>query len=149
MTPTARLAARVLVVDHDGCVLLFRGFDPARPEAGEWWITPGGGVDAGESIDEAARRELREETGLAVDDVGPPLFERRVIFEFEDAHYDQTEHFFCVRVERFAVTDADWTDIEQRSMLGHRWWSRAEIAATGEQIYPEELVERLDAILGE
>ncbi len=149
MTPTARLAARVLVIDPDGCVLLFRGYDPARPEAGAWWITPGGGVDAGERVDDAARRELHEETGLAVDDVGPVLFERRVVFRFEDDHFDQTEHFFCVRAERFAVTNSGWTDLEQRSVLEHRWWTRAELAATDERVYPEGLVERLAEILGD
>ena len=147
MTPTARLAARVLVVDADGCVLLFRGFDPARPEAGEWWFTPGGGVDTGESLEEAARRELREETGLVVDSVGPPLFQRRVGFQLEGNHFDQTEHFFCVRADRFAVTHAGWSDLERRSMLEHRWWSRGEIQTTGERIYPEGLVEQLDQIL--
>ncbi len=147
MTPTARLAARGLVVDDDGCVLLLRGFDPARPEAGDWWFTPGGGVADGETIEDAARRELREETGLAVDDLGPPLFQRRVVFRFEAFHYDQREHFFCVRAPRFELSDAGWDDLERRSMLEHRWWSRSELAATDERIYPEQLIEELDAIL--
>ena len=148
MTAIARLAARVLVIDPDGCVLLFRGFDPGRPEDGTWWLTPGGGVDDGETLEAAARRELFEETGLAVDDVGTRRFERRIEFEFEGRHFDQTEHYFCVRADRFAITKADWTDLELRSMLEHRWWSRGEIAATGERVYPEGLVEQLDQILG-
>jgi len=137
----------VLVIDADGCVLLFRGFDPARPDAGTWWFTPGGGLDDGESLEDAARRELLEETGLAVDELGAPLFERRVEFEIEGRHFDQAEQFFCVRTDRFTVTNTGWTDLEQRSVLEHRWWSRAEISATGERIYPEGLVEQLDRIL--
>ncbi len=143
-----RRAARVLVLDADGRVLLFRGHDPARPDAGEWWITPGGGLDEGESFADAARRELHEETGLEVDDVGPPLFERRVVFDFEQDRFDQHEHFFCVRADRFTVDRSRWTDIEQRFVLGHRWWSLAEIATTRETIYPEELAEHLARLLG-
>jgi 8-oxo-dGTP pyrophosphatase MutT (NUDIX family) len=68
--PIPRTAGRVIVVDREGRVLLFRGGDPARPRDGTWWFTPGGGADPGESVEEAARRELFEETGLAVEKLG-------------------------------------------------------------------------------
>lgn len=60
--PKRRQSAKVLLVDPAGRVLLFRGGDPTRPEAGSWWFPPGGGVEPGETLEEAARREVREET---------------------------------------------------------------------------------------
>jgi 8-oxo-dGTP pyrophosphatase MutT (NUDIX family) len=146
VTPTERVAARVLVIDSEGCVLLFRGFDPARPELGSYWFTPGGGLDDGESIEDAARRELREETGLVVDELGPRLFEQVIEFRFEASHFTQTEHFFCVRTERFEVDNAEWTDIEQRSVVEHRWWSAAALATSAERVYPEDLADRVARI---
>jgi 8-oxo-dGTP pyrophosphatase MutT (NUDIX family) len=141
--PTDRLAARVLVVDDGGAVLLFRGFDPTRPAAGTWWFTPGGGVDEGETLAAAARRELLEETGLRVDDVGPVLFERTTVFDFEADRFRQTEHFYCLRTNRFVPDDARWSDLERRSVLDHRWWTSAEIAESDETIYPENLAQLL------
>ena len=142
-----RVAARVLLVDRDDCLLLFRGCDPAKPERGTWWFTPGGGLDHGESLSEGARRELREETGLVIDDLGSVVYERTLEFEFEGDRYHQTEHFFFVRTDRFDLDARGWTEEERRSMLEHRWWTRAAISAGDETIYPEVLADLLDEVL--
>jgi 8-oxo-dGTP pyrophosphatase MutT (NUDIX family) len=138
-----RHAARVFLIDEVGRVLLFRGGDPHRPEAGTWWLVPGGGVDEGETTEDAARREIREETGLVITELGPVVLERHVEFDFEGVHYDQNETFFMVTVAGFDVDIKEWTDVEQRSLFEHRWWTRAELAATTETVFPEGLVELL------
>jgi 8-oxo-dGTP pyrophosphatase MutT (NUDIX family) len=138
-----RQAARVIVRDESGRVLLLRGGDPHRPEAGTWWITPGGGLDPGETIEDAARREVREETGLVITDLGAVVLERRVDFDFEGVRYEQDESFFTVTVAAFEVDRREWTDVERRSMFEHRWWTRAELAATTDTVYPERLVDLL------
>jgi len=61
-----RQAARVVLLDPAGSVLLLQANDPADAQKPAWWEIPGGGIDHGESSAEAARRELWEETGLEV-----------------------------------------------------------------------------------
>ncbi len=143
MTP--RVAARVIVLDATGAVLLLRGCDPGRPDAGSWWFTPGGGVDPGETISAAARREVEEETGLQIDDAGSAVYERSTVFNFEGDEIAQTESFFVVTTERFEPDDRAWTDLEQRSLLGHRWWTAAEMRSSTDTFYPENLADLVES----
>jgi ADP-ribose pyrophosphatase YjhB (NUDIX family) len=55
------------VVWRDGQVLLVRRANP--PRRGEWSL-PGGAQEIGETVFEAARREVREETGLTIEVLG-------------------------------------------------------------------------------
>ena len=141
--PVERRAARVIVLDELGAVLLLRGFDPTRPERGSWWFTPGGGLDPGESPADAARRELHEETGLVVTDLGEAHFDRDAVFEFEGVTYRQHEDYFALRTARFEPSRDAWTEVEQRSVLEYRWWSVDELATTAAVIHPERLAERI------
>lgn len=135
-----RRAARVLLVDAADRVLLLRGTDPADRSGGDWWFTPGGGLDADETPAEAARREVHEETGLRLSgDLGPVVHERVAHFRFGGTSYRQAEVYYFARVAAYEVDTAGWTPLEVASVTGHRWWPCAELASTSERIYPADL----------
>lgn len=141
-----RVAARALLVDEQGRVLLLEGRDVSRPEVGTWWFTPGGGVDGGESPEEAVRREVYEETGIEIGELGPIVLERETEFDFEDVHYRQAETFYLVHVANQEVSATHWTEIEKRSIVSTRWWNVDELATTDAVVYPETLASLLHQI---
>jgi 8-oxo-dGTP diphosphatase len=113
-----RLAVRAVIL-RDNCLLLvnaYRGSDAL-------WCAPGGGVGLHQALEQALRREVREETGLEVD-VGKMC----LVNEFHDpkGEFHQVDIYF-----RCTVTGGDpegeWVDPE--GIVTHRRWvTRAEMA---------------------
>jgi len=131
--------SKVLLLDPDGRVLLFSGTDPAQPRRPPIWFPVGGRVDEGETLEEAAVREVEEETGLVVSDLGPVVMTRHVDFTFDGDSYDQHEAYFVVRTDAFVPDPKGWTETEQRVVVCSRWWSLDDLRATDETVYPEGL----------
>ena len=138
-----REAVRVVLVDESDRVLLIEMQDPARPDLGWYWFTPGGGREQGESETDCAVREVLEETGLRLEpvDLGPIVHEEVTEYGFEGARIRQHQVFFVHRVETFDIETHGWDEAEVRSQRNVRWWTPEELAGTHEAVYPVNLLD--------
>ncbi|MDE0189050.1 MAG: NUDIX domain-containing protein [bacterium] len=142
-----RRTARVLVIDESDRLLLLRTQLPHRKELSVW-LTPGGGLKPGETHEEAAIRELWEETGLTGVDLGPWVWRRQAVWIWGDRTYEAHERFFLLRTTRFSFSPAARVDLETETVLEHRWWSVSELQAAREMSFaPSRIGEHLAAIL--
>lgn len=141
MSGRHRLSSRVLLFDRENRILLFLTTAPDTSRIARW-ITPGGGVEPGESQHDAAVRELYEETGLRVADLGAPVWSHDFTVEWDAAdHATGHAQFYTVVADRFEPSRENWTPVEQVDVLEHRWWSLSELLSTAEPYEPKELIE--------
>jgi len=140
-----RPSSRLLILDGRDRLLLFRFEHRLGPLAGQvFWATPGGAVDLGESFEEAACREMLEETGFHIDDPGPQVAQREASFQLPTGErVTADERFFLIRIHDLEVSAENWTQLEHEVMSAHRWWSHADLKSTTDQIWPENLAEML------
>lgn len=145
-----RPSARLFVLNPEERVLLFL-FEVDTPGVGfeRFWATPGGAVGLGETYEQAARRELLEETGFDLDP-GPQIGQRTAEFTSPSGvPLVADERYFFVRAPS---SDVDWSSLEafeSKFMKRHQWWTLQEIAASDEVIYPERIVEMVQSVLRE
>jgi len=141
-----RPSSRLLVLSPDGLVLLFYFEHRAGPLADRpFWATPGGAVELGESYETAARRELREEVNPPNYQIGAEIARREFLMQMPDGEEVLSEEaYFLVLTGVTEPSKAGWTPLELAVMKKYKWWSRSDIAATKETIYPADILAILD-----
>jgi 8-oxo-dGTP pyrophosphatase MutT (NUDIX family) len=140
-----RPTSRLVVLDPLDRLLLLLVEDP-KLQYPRFWITPGGGVEPGESFEEAARRELWEETGI-VAPLGPCVWSRRVIVPFDGGLIDMDERYFVVRVDSAEINPASLDSWELEVLTAYRWWSLDELCQTSDVMAPRCLPDVLPPVI--
>jgi 8-oxo-dGTP pyrophosphatase MutT (NUDIX family) len=137
-----RQASRLLVLTPEDRVLLLR-LEPSFRDP--FWVTPGGGLDDGESFEDAAARELREEVGRDNLPIGPCVWRRSVVFTWEQWRIHQEERTFVVPVAE--AFDAVTVFPDEEPITGSRWFGVDELRLEPETVYPLGLAEHLERLL--
>ncbi len=143
--PTPRHAARIVVTDERDRLLLIQFQDPQTGH--RWWSAPGGALEPGESYEEAAVRELAEETGLTSAILGPCVWRRQHLGRFNGNSFHAVERAYLVRVPEFEPDSDGWTPLEQQVHVGMRWWTLEELDASTEELSPRRLPELIRQLL--
>ena len=140
--PELRHVSRVLIADPlDRVRLLHFRLRDGR----DVWIPPGGGEELGETAEEAAVREVREETSIVLTDPMRLVWLHRI-------HYfqrDVLESYFFVRVAATPSVVLEPVPGGPADLLEYRWWTCAEIADAEPEIAftPREIAGRLGPLL--
>jgi 8-oxo-dGTP pyrophosphatase MutT (NUDIX family) len=141
-----RLAARVLLFDPEGRLLLLKGRLPSAPDAPGWWFTVGGGMEPGESVREAALREIAEETGFTEVTLGEILFQSdEVLRNRKQRPVRHRSTFLFARCEGGQPSRDGWQALERQFVDDIRWWTLDDLAAMAEPVYPTDLAQRARA----
>jgi 8-oxo-dGTP diphosphatase len=146
MAVKERWAARALVLSRTRRVLLMRYRFPWNDF--DLWITPGGGIERGEAPRKAALRELLEETGLELAEIGPEIWNRDHQFPINGREWLLRERYFLAEVEEFEpLPFAFQPGGETEWFREFRWWPLDEIPDVSGDFAPNRMGELVRALL--
>lgn len=147
-----RESVRALILDEDDRVLLVRFDWDGLDVPGGFWANPGGGMEPGESRFDALARELSEEVGFSLAELGPEIWTKTAMFpmsECDGQRWDgQVDHVHLLRVPHFTPAPAMTPDqLLAENVHEIRWWTPEEIFSSAATFAPRAMPSLLREVL--
>ncbi|MEO1591306.1 MAG: NUDIX domain-containing protein [Cyanobacteria bacterium J06632_22] len=135
-----RTAARLVLLNAAQEVLLLRHTIGYKEP---YWSTPGGGLEPGETAEQAARREAKEELG-AEQVTLQPLWTGEAHYTYKGQKVIQAETFFWVTQYSAILGAGIEAEHQLEGITDIRWWSIAALEASSDLIFPSDLSAKLN-----
>ena len=142
-----RKSSRALLLNKRNQLFLFRYTFDFFAEKESIWITPGGGLDDGESFEDALKRELFEELGIRLSELAPYVFYRTPLYELKNGEAVRSEErFYLVNCDDETFSYDGWSESETKRMTVGKWWSIEEIKKSEEKFFSEDIIGILERL---
>lgn len=144
-----RQVARLILMDAKNRILLLNGYGrvPEHAHDVSYWITPGGGVENGETYAQALVREAKEEIGLHIDVIGSWVWQDAFSIAFETVTIHFQSQYNFLRVQSHSVSTDGMTDSEQQTVRCYRWWTLDALRETDDILQPLNLADLLGELI--
>jgi 8-oxo-dGTP pyrophosphatase MutT (NUDIX family) len=134
-------SSRAIILNKNNEIFLFKYNLDYFADGNVVWITPGGGLEEGESFDMALKRELYEELGIQYSQNCKQIYYRNPVYSLKNGEKVQCEErFFLIYldVEKFKYNN--WTESEQKRMQCGKWWSVEEIIQSDDEFFSRDII---------
>ena len=152
MTLLVRKSVKALLLNNNDELLLIRANDPKTTSAdgvyhGPFWYLAGGKLEQGETLQEAAIREIKEETGIDKLTLGPIVWHGSYNLRLNGTLTHMQQTFIVARTPQTTLAPTALTEWEKTSITDMAWFSLEKIQNFHEIIYPTLLPSYLPDII--